>query len=193
MVRADFTFKFWSPVLGCMSLEYIFRELETEKIETDTYFSHLLTFFPTSKRKPGVLFSAVIVCMFWRSHTKACVCHSRMGRFQFCWKSLLKAEALKHWSCQTSLVSPSMLTRANGFGPQMQASHLCVVIWCSFIISTVVFWNDWFSVVYWLLNVLYRDFMLFWVYQFVFHVLVTLFPSENAITQTLHWKGELGK
>ena len=50
-------------MLGCMSLEGIFREIEIENIETDT-FSLLLTLFPTSERKPGMLFSAAIVCMF---------------------------------------------------------------------------------------------------------------------------------
>lgn len=64
MVRTDFTFKFWSQMLGCVSLECIFRETEIENVETDTAFSLLLTLFPTSERKPGMLFSAITVCVF---------------------------------------------------------------------------------------------------------------------------------
>lgn len=124
MVHADFTFKFWSQTLGCVSLEGIFRELEIENTETGTTFSLPLAFFPTSERKPGMLFSVIMVCIFWSGHTKACVyccfttnsmwsgwgtprmCRFRMGQFQFHWEYLLRAEALKHWSYQTTSLWP---------------------------------------------------------------------------------------
>lgn len=124
MVHADFTFKFWSQMLGCVSLEGIFREIKIENTETDTFFSLLLTLSPTSEWKPGMLFSAIIVCIFWRSRTKAYVCGcftsnsmcyrpgtpriccSRMGWFQFHWGSLLGEAALKHWSYQTTSLQP---------------------------------------------------------------------------------------
>lgn len=123
MVHADFTFKFWSQMLGCVSLEGIFREVEIENTETDTTFSLSLALFPTSERKPGMLFSVIMVCIFW-SHTKACVCccfttnsmwsgqgtpricRFRMGQFQFHWEYLLRAEALEHWSYQTTSLWP---------------------------------------------------------------------------------------
>lgn len=64
MVHAAFTFKFWNQMLGCVSLEGIFREIEIENTETDITFSLPLTLFPTSERKPGMLSSVIMVCIF---------------------------------------------------------------------------------------------------------------------------------
>ena len=119
MVRTDFTFKFWSQMSGWVSLGGIFREIEIENIETDTFFSLLLTLFPTSEWKPGMLLCCDCMCVLKKSHKSRCLLllhhwlhvlqardprigHSRMSWFQLHQELLLRAEALKHQTYQTT-------------------------------------------------------------------------------------------
>lgn len=178
MVSAYFTFKFWSQMLRCVSLEVIFRKIEIENVETDTFFSLLLTCFSTSDGKPGMHIcseegtKACLCCYFTTDSTYYSPGTPSMGGFHLYWES------------SRTLELPGYLSKQ--FNLQVPVSHVCFVIWSSFIIiSTFVFWNGWFSMVSWVIQLSLPKLPInLSVSVSLLCVLVTLLPSENALTPT---------